>query len=238
MATVAVFIALGGVSWAAVKLPKNSVTNKSIKKNAVTGAKVKNRSLTGDDIKRGSLDSSEINESALSKVPSATTADSAATAGSVANRVTAYQRVPVSTIQSSPTDGYANATEVPLFSHGAVTVYAKCFASTAKIYAVVIGRTSSDYAMETGRTSGGDIQMIGKTTGEVSRAFNGQDADQDAIGSVDAKAAAGQIIGPDGAGLSFSVSILTRFSSAAIFSPNAWPGEQSCIFIADALKFG
>jgi len=41
----ALFIALGGASYAAVKLPKNSVGSSQIKKNAVTGAKVKNGSL-------------------------------------------------------------------------------------------------------------------------------------------------------------------------------------------------
>ncbi len=46
MATVAVFIALGGASYAAVKLPKNSVGSSQIKKNAVTGSRVRNSSLT------------------------------------------------------------------------------------------------------------------------------------------------------------------------------------------------
>ena len=47
MATIAVFIALGGASYAAVKLPKNSVGAKQIKKNAVTTAKIKNGAVTG-----------------------------------------------------------------------------------------------------------------------------------------------------------------------------------------------
>lgn len=40
MATVAVFIALGGVGYAAIKLPKNSVGTKQLKKGAVTPAKI------------------------------------------------------------------------------------------------------------------------------------------------------------------------------------------------------
>jgi hypothetical protein len=39
MATIAVFIALGGASYAAIKLPKNSVGTKQLKKGAVTPAK-------------------------------------------------------------------------------------------------------------------------------------------------------------------------------------------------------
>lgn len=50
MATIAVFIALGGASYAAVKLPKESVGAKQLKKGAVTPAKLSKAStatLTG-----------------------------------------------------------------------------------------------------------------------------------------------------------------------------------------------
>ena len=46
MATVAVFIALGGASYAAIKLPTNSVGTKQLKKNAITTAKIKNGAVT------------------------------------------------------------------------------------------------------------------------------------------------------------------------------------------------
>jgi hypothetical protein len=59
----ALFIALGGISYAAVKLPKNSVGSSAIKKNAVTGAKVKDGSLTGADIKDKSLTAADFNGS-------------------------------------------------------------------------------------------------------------------------------------------------------------------------------
>jgi hypothetical protein len=55
MATVAVFIALGGGAYAALKLPKNSVGAKQIKRNAVTSSKVKNRSLRAIDFGAGQL---------------------------------------------------------------------------------------------------------------------------------------------------------------------------------------
>jgi hypothetical protein len=45
VAYLALFVALGGVSYAALKLPKNSVGSKQIKANAVKSAKVKNASL-------------------------------------------------------------------------------------------------------------------------------------------------------------------------------------------------
>jgi trimeric autotransporter adhesin len=65
MATIAVFIALGGSSYAAVNLKKNSVratniakgavTSPKIAKNAVTSAKVKDGSLLSQDFKPGQL---------------------------------------------------------------------------------------------------------------------------------------------------------------------------------------
>src|SRR3954470_2457502 len=51
----ALFVALGGTSYAVAKLPKNSVGSKQIKKNAVTGSKVKNGSLKKGDFAAGSL---------------------------------------------------------------------------------------------------------------------------------------------------------------------------------------
>jgi hypothetical protein len=54
-ASLALFVALGGVGYAAATLPKNSVGTAQIKNSAVTGAKVKNSSLTGADIKDKSL---------------------------------------------------------------------------------------------------------------------------------------------------------------------------------------
>lgn len=55
LSIVAVFIALGGTSYAISQLPKNSVGTKQIKKNAVNSAKVKDRSLLVKDFKKGQL---------------------------------------------------------------------------------------------------------------------------------------------------------------------------------------
>ena len=47
--------ALGGASYAAVKIPKNSVGTKQIKKNAVNNIKVKNGALLAGDFKAGQI---------------------------------------------------------------------------------------------------------------------------------------------------------------------------------------
>src|SRR4051794_37098521 len=54
-AYLALFIALGGTSYAATKLPKYSVGGAQIKANAVGGSEVKNGSLTRSDFKASSL---------------------------------------------------------------------------------------------------------------------------------------------------------------------------------------
>lgn len=76
MASVAVFLVLGGGAYAALSVPKNSITSKQIKKgavkrsdlaknavgkkqikgSAVTGSKVADDSLTGSDIDEATLD--------------------------------------------------------------------------------------------------------------------------------------------------------------------------------------
>lgn len=54
-ATIALFAALGGTSYAAFTLPANSVGNVQIKSNAVTSAKVKNHSLLAADFQFGQI---------------------------------------------------------------------------------------------------------------------------------------------------------------------------------------
>jgi hypothetical protein len=96
----ALFVALSATSYAAIKFPANSVGTKQIKTGAVTKAKIGKRavdgskvvpgsltgtdiapgSLTGTDIAPHSLTGANIDLSALGKVPSAATADSAAIA--------------------------------------------------------------------------------------------------------------------------------------------------------------
>ncbi len=55
IATLALFLALGGTSYAVTALPKNSVGTQQLKKNAVTGVKVKDGSLSSADFVAGTL---------------------------------------------------------------------------------------------------------------------------------------------------------------------------------------
>jgi hypothetical protein len=55
VAYLALFVALGGSSYAAVQLSKNSVKAEHIAKSAVTGSKIRNNAVTSAKVKDGSL---------------------------------------------------------------------------------------------------------------------------------------------------------------------------------------
>lgn len=55
MATLAMFVALGGVSYAAITLPANSVGTKQLKNKAVTGKKIASNAVTSGKVKNFSL---------------------------------------------------------------------------------------------------------------------------------------------------------------------------------------
>jgi hypothetical protein len=55
IATLALFLALGGGAYAAFKLPRNSVGSQQIKANAVSSSKVKDGSLLAGDFKTGQI---------------------------------------------------------------------------------------------------------------------------------------------------------------------------------------
>jgi hypothetical protein len=77
LAMVALFVALGGVSYAAA-----TINGKDIKNGTVAGKKLKGKTVTGAKVKGNTLTGAQVNESSLAKVPSATSADQAASAAS------------------------------------------------------------------------------------------------------------------------------------------------------------
>ncbi len=84
MATLAMFVALGGVAWAATQLPKNSVGAKQLKRNAVRTPKIKDEAVTGAKIRKGTITGSLLNLTSIGTVPSAQTAASATDAKTLA----------------------------------------------------------------------------------------------------------------------------------------------------------
>lgn len=93
VACIALAVALGGTSYAAIKLPRNSVGTKQLQKNAVVAAKLsarsvgpqklQNNAVTTRTVKDNQLTGAKVVESSLAKVPSAVAADKAADATTV-----------------------------------------------------------------------------------------------------------------------------------------------------------
>jgi len=93
VACVALAVALGGTSYAAIKLPRNSVGTQQLRKNAVVATKLRARSVgpqklqnnavTTRTVKDNQLTGAKIVESSLEKVPSAVAADKAGDANTV-----------------------------------------------------------------------------------------------------------------------------------------------------------
>ena len=117
MATAAVFLALGGGAYAAIKLPKDSVTSKQIKNKSVKGkdlagksvkaAKIKANAVNGSKVEDDSLTGADIDESTLEGVANA-------------DRVGGIQ-VKQMSYKAGPNTGPQQ-----LFSLGGLTVSAQC----------------------------------------------------------------------------------------------------------------
>jgi hypothetical protein len=106
VACIALAVALGGTSYAAIRLPANSVGTKQLKRGAVTGVKVKSNTLTGR----------QINEARLGRVPSAANATTADIATNAANA----DRAPVSRFD------YSASNTFPIPAGGSAHLIANC----------------------------------------------------------------------------------------------------------------
>jgi hypothetical protein len=150
VACAALFVALGGVGYAAAtigssQIKNNSVRGKDIRNSTITGKDVKNSGLTGSDVKNSSLGGADVKsnsltgnnvlESSLGKVNSASTADSAgtvngqkkllyrATAGGAAQEI--YNDGRLKLTASCGTGGALTLTANTSVDHAAVSSYGR-----------------------------------------------------------------------------------------------------------------
>jgi hypothetical protein len=145
IALLALFIALGGTTYAATALPKNSVGTKQLKKNAVTAAKIKKgavanakigaNAVTGAKTKDDSLTGADILESSLGQVPSAASATNATTAANAGklDGLDSTAFAPAGKVLAAGPVRLAPTDVVTLFSSGPFTVVARCAAGQATI---------------------------------------------------------------------------------------------------------
>lgn len=113
MASIAVFVALGGVSYAAA-----TINGSKIVKQSIGAGKLKNGTLTSTQVKKNSLTGESIAESSLGIVPSAQTAQIAQTAASATNATTATM---AGSANSATTAGHATSADTATSANSALT---------------------------------------------------------------------------------------------------------------------
>jgi hypothetical protein len=119
IATMALFVALGGSSYAAL-----TITGKNVRNGTLTGKDFKRNSLTGKQIREGrlgtnSLTGRQIRESSLARVPLATSATNATNATNAVDADTLDGRAPGTFASATPEAVHVvGATGEPAFGTG------------------------------------------------------------------------------------------------------------------------
>ena len=134
VALIALFLSLGGVSYGVATgfidsreiknnqvrskdLRNNSIRTFDIRNNEVRGFDISNSSVQGRDVALNTLTGADVSEQDLEKVPSAATADTAASVGGVTPKAFAYA-------------GEAGGAFVPVLALGGLTLEARCVAAS------------------------------------------------------------------------------------------------------------
>ena len=82
LAGAALFVALGGTSYAAVSLPKNSVGTTQLRKNAVASSDIRKNAVTSAKVRNGSLGVADLSKGAVASLRTPGPAGPAGPAGS------------------------------------------------------------------------------------------------------------------------------------------------------------
>lgn len=139
VSVIALFVALGGTTLAAIHLGNNSVGSRQLKKNAVTSTKIKKEAVTAAKVKKGTLTGTQINSSTLGVVPNATHSNESAQADVAANgaRSIAFREPGGDPAPSTPP--FTPAAH-QAFALGSMTLMASCIErgpSELELYATV-----------------------------------------------------------------------------------------------------
>ena len=167
IASLALFIALGGGAYAAIKIPKNSVGTSQLKSNAVISSKVKNGALLARDFKAGQLPQGpqgiqgpKGDKGDKGDTGSVDTSNFY-TKGESDSRFTAKETSGVVNVPTPP------GTPTTLLTHGTVTFTATCEDQGAGVFEVIVNGQSSE-ANSAVAESGGQIDLAGTPT-EIDR---------------------------------------------------------------------
>ena len=176
VALLALFVALGGTGYAAVKINGKSIkagtiTGNKLRSKTLTGTKVKNKTVTGNRFKGNTLTGRQIKESALGAVPRADLATSAGTASSVAGGVAAgfvpRAKVLDTDLIKLPAIGTdaGSSPLKPVFTRGPFTLQAACWNAAGGKTAIRFLLTSA----EPGSIVNGESLPLDTTDEELTR---------------------------------------------------------------------
>ena len=122
---IALFVSLGGVSYG---VATGFIDSREIKNNSVRSADIRNSNVEGRDVAQNTLKGADISEQDLSKVPSASVADTAGTAGTASTAATAGSAGSVGgvTLKTFNWQGQLGSSFVEVVNLGGLTVEASC----------------------------------------------------------------------------------------------------------------
>jgi hypothetical protein len=154
IATIALFVALGGTGYAVTTLPRNSVGPKQLRSHAVTASKIKPGAITSLRVRDHSLTGVDINAGTLGKVPAAASADHAASADQATSAATATSL------------GGVTATELRVHCPSGTVLYQGACMETAQRAAAGWSTANENCAFDGRRLpTAGELQKFKRVTG-------------------------------------------------------------------------
>ena len=177
ISTVALFVALGGVGYAAVTLPKASVCSAQLKTDAVTDTKIADNAVRSFMIRTNAISSPKVRDNSL------TGDDILESSLGPVTEVAGFKKIPLT--RATPTPGADAATaraaapEVPLATVGPLTVYGKCIkdSGTNIVSAELFVKTTADGSISGAALDGGTgATFLNVATPELDRRVDTENA--------------------------------------------------------------
>ena len=188
VATLALFIALGGTGYAVTSLPAGSVGTSQLKNASVTAAKLHSHSVDAAAVALDSLTGKQIDEASLGAVPEAKSATSADSATSAKTAISAQSANTAKTADSATTAGTATTAITASTATNATMLGGAPPASYHDGCPAGMHQTK-DLCFEVGLRAGADFRTAIETCGaaglrlpslaEAAEAFNDLGAPQD-----------------------------------------------------------
>jgi hypothetical protein len=176
---VALFVSLSGVSYGvatgfidsreiknnevrSIDIRNNQVRTRDLRNNEVRGIDIRNSTVQGRDIALNTVTGEDVREDTLQKVPSALLADNATLAANAtsADGVKTLKIIPVTTMAEG-------ASDVPLATHGPLTLLGRCVPDVAATEARLAVTTTEDNSAAGGDATGDADFDAGQTSSDL-----------------------------------------------------------------------